>query len=30
MSEVIINVTKGAPWGFRRRFAKQSVRGIWT
>jgi len=28
MPEVIINVTKRTPWGFKRRFVKQPVRGI--
>ena len=30
MSEVIINVTKRAPWGFRKGFVKQPVRGVRT
>ena len=28
MAEVIINVIKRTPWGFRRRFVKQPVREI--
>jgi len=30
MSDVIINMAKRAPWGFRRGFVKQLVRGFWT